>query len=184
MLAPAGRPRVAAIIYVICLEAMYGVSTIYHRPTWNPAARARLRRLDHAAIFLVIAGTYTPVCLLPLRSVGGTLYLALMWSGAALGIALSLFWPHAAKGWRAAVYVLLGWGAVATSPQMLTLMGRQKFMLLLAGGVLYTVGAMAYALRRPNPWPAIFGYHEIFHALVVAASLCHFVVTERIVMAF
>lgn len=171
---------VAATVYSLSLAAMFGISALYHRPTWRPPSRRWLRRLDHAAIFLFIAGTYTPICLLVLEGVVGTIMLWSIWIAAALGMFKALFWAHAPKIVTALVYIAVGWLAVPTIPQLIVKIGLWAFILILAGGLIYTAGAIIYAIRRPNPAPAVFGYHEIFHALVIAASICHFVVVAYI----
>jgi hemolysin III len=170
-LAPA-RAAAAAAIYALSLATMLGVSALYHRPTWQPGPRRWMRRLDHAAIFVLVAGTYTPFTLL-LPQHGGTM-LALAWGGAALGIAQSLFWVTAPRPLVAALYLAFGWAVVVFWPALHAALGLAGLAALIFGGVLYSIGAIIYAARRPNPAPAIFGYHEIFHALVVAAAVCHF----------
>jgi hemolysin III len=158
------------------------VSALYHRVTWSPPARAVMRRLDHAAIFLLIAGTYTPFCLL-LGTREGSVMLVAAWVGAGLGIAQSLFWNSAPKVLVAGLCVGLGWMVVVVAGPLVAAVGRGGLALLAAGGLLYSAGAAVYAVRRPDPAPATFGYHEIFHALVIAAAACHFVVVARAVTA-
>lgn len=177
-----GRARLAAGIYGASLVALFTISALYHRPTWSPRQRLFWRRLDHAAIFLLIAGTYTPLCLL-LGGTAGFTELAVVWGGAALGVGQSVFWPTAPKPLIAAVYVALGWVVVPVTPALSRTLGAPALALLLAGGVAYTVGAVVYAVRRPDPFPRVFGYHEIFHALVVVAAALHFVVAAGAVMA-
>jgi hemolysin III len=141
-----------------------------------------MRRLDHSAIFVLIAGTFTPFCLLLPGSRAATA-LALTWGGAALGLAQSLFWVHAPKPIVALLCVVLGWSAIPLMGTIRAATGALGLGLLLAGGALYSLGALAYALRRPNPVPGVFGYHEVFHALVVLASVCHFGVEQAVVRA-
>jgi hemolysin III len=176
-----GRGRFAAIVYGATLLALFTVSALYHRPTWAPRQRLLWRRLDHAAIFLLIAGTYTPFCLL-LGGTAGAVELAIVWGGAALGVVQSVVWPRAPKPLVAAVYVALGWAIVPLTPALSGALGVPALGFLLAGGVAYTVGAVVYALRRPDPFPRVFGYHEVFHALVVLAAALHFVVAARAVL--
>jgi hemolysin III len=180
--AASDRAAVAAVVYGATLISLFAVSAIYHRVTWSPPARAVMRRLDHAAIFLLIAGTYTPLCLL-LGGTRGSVMLAAIWAGAGLGIVQSMFWISAPKALVTALCVALGWMAVAVVRELGASVGAGGIALLVAGGLLYSAGAVVYALRRPDPAPAIFGYHEIFHALVIAAATCHFVVVASAVAA-
>lgn len=182
LLAPTDRARAAAAVYGASLFALFAVSALYHRPTWSPRARALMRRLDHSAIFVLIAGTYTPFCLL-LGGRQGNLLLALVWAGAALGVLKSIVWVEAPKALVAALTVALGWAVVPTLPALRALLGGAGVGLLLGGGALYTLGAVIYATRRPDPFPRVFGYHEVFHALVVAAAALHFAVAARAVLA-
>ncbi len=180
-LAPDGRARLAVTIYAITVVGLFGVSAIYHRVPWRSAvARAWMRRADHAMIFLVIAGTYTPFALLVLKGSIATAILITVWAGALAGIMLKLVWIHAPKWLGAGAYVALGWVAVAAFPQLLAHAGVTATALLAAGGVLYTLGAVVYALRRPDPVPAVFGYHEVFHALVIAAAALQFAVVAAV----
>jgi len=169
--APGGRAVVAAGIYAASVVALFGTSAVYHRVSWASAsARRRMRRLDHSMIFLLIAGTYTPFALLVLEGGLATAILIVVWAGAAGGVVLKLLWIDA-PGWLTAlVYVALGWVAVAVFPQLLHGLGVTAAMLVALGGVLYTLGAVVYALKRPDPSPRVFGYHEIFHALVIVAA--------------
>jgi hemolysin III len=180
VLANTMRGRGAAAVYGASLVTLFVVSAAYHRPTWRPRARSWMRRLDHSAIFLLIAGTYTPLCLLLPPSTGLPL-LAGVWAAAALGIVQSIVWVHAPKALVAAVYVALGWAALPVLPAMRAVLGTEAVALLGAGGAAYTVGAVVYALRRPDPFPRVFGYHEVFHALVIVAAVCHFAVVARAV---
>jgi hemolysin III len=175
LFAASTRALVAANVYGVSLVSLFLVSAVYHRPTWTPWARLFMRRLDHAAIFLLIAGTYTPMCLL-LAPGTGRVILAVVWGGAALGILQSVFWVHAPKPLVAAAYVVLGWVVVPVLPTLSGTLGAGAVALLATGGGLYTLGAVIYATRRPDPFPRVFGYHEIFHALVIAAAACHFAV--------
>jgi hemolysin III len=170
-----GRAHLAAHVYGASLFTLFFVSALYHRPTWSPRARLVMRRLDHSAIFFLIAGTYTPVCLL-LPAASGERLLALVWAGAAAGILQSLLWVRAPKVLSAVIYVLLGWVVVTALPALRAALGPGAIALLFAGGAAYTIGAVVYATRRPDPFPRVFGYHEVFHALVVAAAACHFAV--------
>lgn len=180
-LAPSGRGRLAGAVYGASLFTLFAVSAVYHRPTWSPRARLLMRRLDHSAIFLLIAGTYTPFCLL-LGGARGEALLAVAWGGALLGVALSIAWPKAPKPLTAAVYVALGWVVLPVIPALRALLGAGAVALLAAGGVVYSLGAAVYATRRPDPFPRVFGYHEVFHALVIVAAVLHFLVAARAVM--
>jgi len=152
-------------------------SATYHRIDWRrPRARAWMRRLDHSMIFVLIAGTYTPFSLLVLDGTLATAVLIVVWAGALGGIVLNLVWITAPKWLTATVYIALGWVAVIAMPQLADRLGALGVALLMGGGLLYTAGAIIYAARRPDPAPAVFGYHEIFHALVLAAAAAHFAV--------
>jgi hemolysin III len=171
--APRGRGAVAAAIYGASLVTLFAVSALYHRPFWPPRARNLIGRMDHSAIFLLIAGTYTPLSLL-LTPGPGMAVLAVVWIGAAAGIVFSLAWGDPPKPLMAAIYVALGWVVVPVVPRLLAALGPGPLALLLGGGLAYTVGAAVYAARRPDPFPAVFGYHEVFHVLVIVAAACQF----------
>jgi len=168
------RASVAAAIYAASVSALFGVSALYHRRSWNGPARRRMRHLDHAMIFLLIAGTYTPVGLLVLQGTLATVVLAVVWGGAVAGIALELAWTTAPRWLGGTVYLALGWVAVVAMPQLFTHLGMAGGLLIVAGGLIYSAGAAIYALRRPDPAPAVFGYHEVFHLLVIAGVAAHF----------
>ncbi len=171
---------IAAAVYGGSLVLLFACSAIYHRPQWSPRRRSILGRIDQAAIFVLIAGTYTPFCLLLGPGKGHALLFA-VWAGALSGVILALAWPGAPKRLMAGVYVFLGWFMVPVIPVFRAVMPPADFALILGGGVLYTVGAVIYALRRPDPYPAVFGYHEIFHLLVVGAAVCHFEVAMTVI---
>ena len=174
VLAATIRASVAAAIYAASVSALFGVSALYHRVTWTTPARRRMRRLDHSMIFLLIAGTYTPVGLLVLEGTLATVVLAVVWGGAMAGIVLELAWTNAPRWLGGAVYLALGWVAVVAMPQLFGRLGVAGGLLIVAGGLLYTAGAAIYGLRRPDPVPAVFGYHEVFHLLVIAGVTTHF----------
>jgi hemolysin III len=174
LLAATTKASVAAAIYAASVSALFGVSALYHRVTWNGPARRRLRRLDHAMIFLLIAGTYTPVGLLVLSGTLATVVLAIVWGGAVAGTILELAWTGAPRWLGGTVYLALGWVAVVAMPQLFAQLGMAGGLLIVAGGLAYSVGAAVYALRRPDPVPAVFGYHEVFHLLVIAGVAAHF----------
>ena len=163
------RGRVAAGVFAASVVLMFGASALYHRPNWSPARRAWLRRLDHAGIYCLIAGTYTPVGLLALHGAWETVVLAIVWSGCAAAIFIRLFWISAPKWLSAAVGIALGWVGVVAMPEIYFKLGLAALLLIVAGGILYSVGAVIYATRRPDPFPATFGYHEIFHLMIVVA---------------
>ncbi len=171
LFAPEGEARLAALIYAVSVAGLFGASALYHRVNWSSlGARRWMRRLDHSMIFVLIAGTYTPFALLVLDGTLATVILLVVWGGAVGGVILKLLWIDAPKALIAAVYVMLGWVAVATFPQLLEEMGVGGTVLVAAGGLLYTIGAVVYARQRPDPAPTVFGYHEVFHALVIAAA--------------
>lgn len=182
LFAPGGRATVAAGVYSGSLAALFGVSALYHRVTWQPAARQRMRRLDHAAIFVLIAGTYTPICLLVLGPDRGAWMLAAVWCGAAAGTLQAVLWIGAPRALSVSVYVALASVVLADWPALSSGLGTTGVALLAAGCGCYVAGGVVYAARRPDPLPAVFGYHEIFHALVVAAAVCHFAVIRGVVM--
>jgi hemolysin III len=182
VLAPPGRGRTAAAVYAGAVCALFGASALYHRVTWSPPVRRWMRRLDHSMIFLLIAGTYTPFGLLVLSGTLATAVLSVVWAGAIGGVVLKLCWIDAPKWLVAGVYLALGWVAVAAMPRIAGELGATPVALLLGGGVAYSVGAVVYARGRPDPWPAVFGYHEVFHALVVLAAAAHYAVVAFFVL--
>jgi hemolysin III len=166
----------ATLVYALAIVAMFTVSATYHRVSWgSSAARNWMRRLDHSMIFVFIAGTYTPFARLDMPTATGHRVLAIVWGGALAGIALTLFWPAAPRWLSVALYLLLGWVAISYAGTILHNAGAAAAVLLVVGGALYSLGAVFYALRWPDPWPATFGYHEIFHACTACAAICHFV---------
>jgi hemolysin III len=174
--AQGGRARLAALVYGVAVCGLFGVSALYHRHDWGPRARAWMRRADHSMIFVFIAATYTPVALLVLHGTLATVILAVVWGGAAGGVILNLLWTTAPKWVSALVYVALGWVAIAAVPQLWDGLGWLGMLGLGAGGLLYTAGAVVYARGRPDPVPQVFGYHEVFHVLVIAAAAAHYAV--------
>jgi hemolysin III len=166
----------ATIVYSVTVLGLFGISALYHRRTWrSPRSVAVMRRLDHSMIFLFIAGSYTPVAALAMDSSTAKWVLAVVWAGALAGVALKTAWPYAPAWVGVPIYVALGWVAVFVLPDLLHNAGVAALVLLLTGGGLYTVGGIMYALRRPDPWPHTFGYHEFFHAATVLAAICHHV---------
>lgn len=177
------RSMAATAVYVVLLATMLGVSASYHRVPWSPRSHARWRTADHAMIFAFIAGTYTPVCLLGLDPAIGHRLLALVWIAAGLGILRVLLWPRAPRAIAAAMYVAVGWVVVAYIAEVRSALDPLSQALILIGGACYTTGALVYATRRPDPLPDVFGYHEVFHALVIVACGCHFAAIARVALA-
>lgn len=174
--------RVGAAVFGTALATMFGVSALYHRITWRPGPRRWMRRLDHAAIYLLIAGTYTPFCLLALSGAWRWTVLPVVWGGALVAIILKLAWLDAPKWVAACLGIALGWVGVLALPQLWDHAGVTGVVLLAAGGVLYTGGALVYARGRPDPVPDVFGYHEIFHTLVIAAAACQYAAVAMFVL--
>ena len=175
--APNGRATAAAAIYAVSVAGLFGASALYHRINWSTAgARRWMRRLDHSMIFLLIAGTYTPFAVLALDGPLATAILIVVWVAALGGIVLKLAWIDAPKWLVALIYVGIGWVALAAFPQLLSKLGVTATAMVAAGGLLYTIGALVYARRRPDPAPTVFGYHEIFHALVILAAALQYAV--------
>ena len=176
------RERLAMWIYAFALAAMFGVSALYHRVNWRSTrVRTWMRRLDHSTILLLIAGTYTPFALLAFEGKLADAILIVVWAGAGAGLLLNLLWVDAPKWLTAVVFIALGWVGVVAVPDLLEV-GVVPAVLVFVGGGLYTLGAVAYALKRPNPRPAVFGYHEIFHLLVIGAAITHFVAIAAYVL--
>jgi hemolysin III len=165
------RARIAVALYALSVAALFGTSALYHRVRWRSlTARVWMRRLDHSMIFVLIAGTYTPFAVLVLHGSLALAILVVVWAGALIGIGFNLVWTGAPTWIRASLYVALGWVAIAALPQLASGIGIAGVTLVALGGVLYTVGAVVYSAKRPDPRPSVFGYHEVFHALVVAAA--------------
>ena len=170
-----GRPRLAAAVFAGSVAACFGASALYHRVTWTPRVRLWMRRIDHAGVYLLIAGTYTPVSLLVLSGAWRPVVLTIVWAGAAAAIILKFVWVHAPKWLAAAIGLALGWVAVVALPQLIIHLDPAAVTLLVVGGLAYTAGAIVYARRRPDPAPAVFGYHELFHALTIVGVACQYV---------
>jgi hemolysin III len=175
ILAKTPKATLAVAIYAVSLSALLGTSALYHRVNWTrPNVRQWMRRLDHSMIFFLIAGTYTPFALLVLHGALASAILIVVWIGAIAGAIVEMIWIDHPKWVAAIIYLALGWVAVAAFPELWTSMGVGGTLLVAAGGLLYTAGAVVYATQRPNPRPAVFGYHEVFHLLVIAAAVAHF----------
>ncbi len=175
-----GVSRLGAMIYASTVAALFGVSGLYHRRRWTAPVRRRLKRLDHATIFLLIAGTYTPVCLSALGGTMGALLLTAIWAGAAAGVVLAVTAIVERRVFGISLYIALGWLAVVALPQLARRLGAVDLALLVTGGALYTAGAIFFAARWPDPLPRIFGYHEVWHVTVVAAVVCHYIVVRSV----
>ena len=178
-----GRARVAAVVYALGMTAMFGVSALYHRRRWSLAGRTRIRRLDHGTIFVMIAGSYTPLCLLALRGRMGTVVLTAVWVGAALGFCLALSGIAEKAVVGLLCYIGLGWAMVLALPELSRQLSGGEVALLLIGGVIYTAGGIVLGTHWPNPSPVWFGYHEIWHAMVAVACACHYVTILSVVRA-
>jgi len=168
-----GRARVAAVAFSLCVALCFGVSALYHRPTWTPEVRARLARLDHAGIYLLIAGSYTPFGLLVFSPGWAIPVLTIVWSGALIGIVVKVVWLRLPKRVSAAIGLVLGWTGCVAFSQLLKLPAT-AVALVVIGGVAYSLGAITYALKRPDPVPSVIGYHELFHAWTLVAAGCQY----------
>jgi hemolysin III len=181
-LSPTGATRAASAVYAASALLLFTVSGIYHRGTWSPRMWAFLRRFDHANIFILIAGSYTPFAVLFLRGHARLTLLAIVWGAALAGMFFRVFWTDAPRWLYVPMYVALGWAAVFFIPDFVA--GSHRFaggiaiavlVLVATGGVLYTLGGLVYGLKRPDPWPRWFGFHEVFHSFTIAAFVCHYV---------
>lgn len=174
MLADTPRAYVGGAVFAVSLVALYTISGTYHTITWGRRAHAVLKRLDHAMIFVLIAGTYTPLCLLAASDAWGLSLLALVWSIAGMGVVLKLVWPDAPRWLGVGLYMATGWVALVAATELADWFALVPLLLLAGGGLLYSAGGVIYALRRPDPFPSVFGYHEVFHVLVIAGSVLHY----------
>lgn len=183
LVADAGTPKVraAAAVYALGLSALFGVSAAYHRRRWSPAARRRMRRLDHATIFVMIAGSYTPLCVVALGGKLGTAILVGVWCGAAVGAAFALLDVGSRPVLSLLSYIALGWLMVVALPDLSQRMSSGALALIVAGGLLYTAGAVVLVRHRPDPFPAVFGYHEVWHVMVAVAAACHYLAIASVV---
>jgi hemolysin III len=170
---PGWSPLVSCLVYSITVCALFGTSALYHRRVWSERWYKIMRRLDHSMIFVFIAGTYTPFSVLLLPRQLATIILAVVWGGAVAGVVMKMVYPHGQRWLSAPLYLALGWVAIAVLPDILHRGGVATLVLLACGGAAYSVGAVFYALRRPNPWPTVFGHHEFFHACTLVAAICH-----------
>ena len=165
---------ISILIYSLSLVFLFGVSSLYHLPNWAPAYRSWMKRLDHCAIYILIAGTGTPISLLALSEVSGMKLFNLTWSVAAFGVFQSLFWIKAPKWVSAVLYLMAGWMVIPFWGELKMVLSSKQILLIILGGVAYSLGAIAYAAKKPNPFPKVFGYHEVFHLLVIVGATLHF----------
>ena len=180
--APGVGPRLVIAFYTLSIAALFGVSALYHRVPWSPKVRRAMQRLDHAVIFLAIGGTYTPVALFALSPWAAKLVLTLVWGGAAVGVFMRVRFTDARKAVVALPYLVVGWCLMAVVADAWHHLGVAGFLLLLVGGLAYTAGALVFAFQRPDPWPATFGFHEVFHVLTVAGAALHYVAIAFVVL--
>jgi hemolysin III len=180
--APTTGSALVMAVYAVSVSLLFGVSALFHRHSWGPVGRRRMRRADHSTIFIAIAGSYTAVAGIALSGWARTTVLCVVWGGAVIGIILRQVWLDAPKWVIALPYVVVGWAAVAVLPQLFRALGGVGFTVLLAGGVAYSTGAVVYALKKPNPVPGVFGYHEVFHACTIVGAILHFVVIAWFVL--
>ena len=180
--APGAGPRLVIAFYTLSIAALFGVSALYHRVPWSPRVRRAMQRLDHAVIFLAIGGTYTPVALFALSPGAAKLVLSLVWGGAAVGVFMRVRFTDARKAVVALPYLVVGWCLMAVVADAWHHLGVVGFLLLLVGGLAYTAGALVFAFQRPDPWPATFGFHEVFHVLTVAGAALHYVAIAFVVL--
>jgi hemolysin III len=173
--ADGAREHVAAAVFAASVAICFGASALYHRVLWTPPVRLWMRRVDHAGIYVLIAGTYTPVCLLALSGAWRWTVLAIVWAGAGAAIIFKFAWVGAPKWLAAATGLALGWVGVVAFPKLATTLDPAAVVLLGVGGLIYTAGAVVYVRRKPNPAPAVFGYHEVFHAMTIVAVACQYV---------
>jgi len=181
--APTQAGKVSSAIFATTAALLFGTSALLHRGKWSPGVEDLIRRIDHANIYLIIAGTYTPFAVLALPSNQGRALLLIVWIGAIAGVILRVFWTAAPRWLTTSLYVLVGWVAVFFLPGLIDGAGGLAVSLIIAGGILYTIGAVVYALKRPNPSPEWFGFHEVFHALTIAAFTTHYVAVWIVVHA-
>jgi hemolysin III len=175
--------RLGAAVFATAVAVVFGVSAGYHRGRWSASARRRMKRLDHATIFVMIAGSYTPFCLLVLDGAVAAVLLVAVWAGASIGVVMATTGLAEKRILGLASYLALGWVALAAVPQLVDHLGGRGFILLIAGGATYTLGAVGLGLRWPDPFPGVFGYHEVWHAMVVGAVVCHYVVILSVLHA-
>jgi len=182
LLADSPRALVGGGVFALSLVALYAVSATYHTINWGDRARSILRRVDHSMIFVLIAGSYTPFCLLVLSGALGIAMLAVVWAVAAAGIVMKILWPAAPRWLSVALYLAAGWIALVAASELASWFALVPLLMLAGGGVLYSLGGVIYAVRRPNPFPRVFGYHEVFHLLVIGGSVLHYSLVANYLM--
>jgi hemolysin III len=182
-LARGAAATAVSVIYAVSLTAVFGASAAYHRGSWSPNARRWMKRIDHSMIFVLIAGSYTPIAVLALHGPWEVVLLSLAWAGAGVGIVLKMARPDGLSMTTATLYMAMGWLILVVLPQLLRGISLPGLILMACGGILYTAGAIVFATRRPDPRPLVFGYHEIWHAFMVAAAICHYVMILLILRA-
>jgi hemolysin III len=180
--APTVGSSLVLAVYAVSVSALFGVSALFHRHTWSPAGRRRMRRVDHSTIYIAIAGSYTAVAGIALGGWARIAVLCIVWGGAVIGITLRQAWLDAPKWVVALPYVVVGWSAIVVVPQLVHALGGLGFGLLVAGGLAYSLGALVYARKRPNPVDGVFGYHEVFHACTIVGAVLHYVVIAVFVL--
>lgn len=180
--APTAGSKAVAAIYAVSISLLFGVSALFHRHTWSSVMRRRMRRADHSTIFMSIAGSYTAVAGIALGDWARITVLCIVWGGAVVGITLRQAWLDAPKWVIALPYVVVGWSALAVLPQLFHVLGVAGFVLLVGGGLAYSAGAVIYAMKRPNPVPSVFGYHEVFHACTIVGAVLNFIVIAWFVL--
>ena len=176
-----GEARIAAAIFSLAAVLLFGTSALFHIGDWSPRVTGVLRRMDHSNIFLIIAGSYTPFALLGLPEDQGRLLLTIVWSGALLGVVFRIFWMGAPRWLYTTLYLVVGWVAVFFLPELIDGVGAAPVVLVIVGGALYTLGALVYGLKWPNPWPGWFGFHEVFHSFTIAAFTVHYIAVSMVV---
>ena len=179
--APTQAGRISSAIFAATASLLFGTSALLHRGSWSPRTEALLRRMDHANIYLIIAGTYTPFAVLALPQAEGRILLLIIWTGALAGVVFRVFWVGAPRWLTTTLYVVVGWVAIFFLPGLVEGAGVAAVALIFIGGILYTLGAVVYATKRPNPSPGTFGFHELFHALTIAAFAAHYLAVWLVV---
>ncbi len=175
--------RVTSAIFATTAALLFGTSALFHRGSWSPRVKGLLRRMDHSNIYLIIAGSYTPFAVLALPPDKGRTLLVIVWVGALAGVAFRVFWVGAPRWLYTTLYVVIGWVAIIYLPDLIDGAGLTAVVLIVVGGVLYSLGAVVYGMKRPNPWPEWFGFHEVFHSLTIAAFVAHYAAVWIVVHA-
>lgn len=172
---------VASVVYSVCLVMLFGISAAYHRPNWSARARAVMRRIDHSAIFVLIGGCFTPVCLLAMPEEIGFKLLKIVYAAVLFGVLKCVFWSHAPKWFSSLTYIIVGALFVPFMPELYASLGANNMALIIGGGIIYIIGAVFYTFKKPNFFPEVFGHHELFHVCVVIGAICHFIVMYQLI---